>query len=687
MTINYESEGTITFKELRSLLLKEREEQRFSITNILEFVPTLTIENHKEKVGKYFRKLTLLFKERQLPMVANYIKFPQDPEEFPQDPWDDKINDFVLSVLEYTADDYYFCLKENATGQENLYNLMTTTNHVIDEYKARNMVNSLTYSHRMNFTHFQCKVHDVMSLANRSNCPVDDRIIISTIIGNMKKSAHTANIGTDAIDLKKNKRLPDFIKFLKRRWEDAQLKRYAVTKRTNKVRKINAKNVEEKKRNKAKNRDTKNIVSAPPKYIKATSQSNSSVSKVLYCKRVNTPEFDQDTRITDAGISNDSVEAINDKQDPLDKVENMKSKVGGANVHDECSESNSSLNEENEPHSLNEMRDNEADEFPQENKGESEEHSLDAKTHEKMNILQSRMESDYELLSDEEYQTPAERDASDNEYKLLGDKVIEYENKPNCDHKHDGNATLEEDADAPRQKMAEASQTGFENKNWIETDLEATATQSKLETISPEVIQQNKTESFQIEPMNKNRRETNPDIITSASDTESELLQILQQNILKKFETKTKINDKTNRYLQTIVPKLDFEFEVPKDVQPKTPMRLQLNIEASVELDSNITGTLFEKSECNTYPIKSEVVQAQEINTYKNIETKKNTETNMNIETIKKFIPTISTLTAKTVHQIAKLINGLIETPIWETSRKAVVYIDNIAAKNMIWKK
>ena len=175
--------------------------------------------------------------------------------------------------------------------------------------------------------------------------------------------------------------------------------------------------------------------------------------------------------------------------------------------------------------------------------------------------------------------------------------------------------------------------------------------------------------------MNKNRRETNPDIITSASDTESELLQILQQNILKKFETKTKINDKTNRYLQTIVPKLDFEFEVPKDVQPKTPMRLQLNIEASVELDSNITGTLFEKSECNTYPIKSEVVQAQEINT------------NKNIETIKKFIPTISTLTAKTVHQIAKLINGLVETPIWETSRKAVVYIDNIAAKNMIWKK
>lgn len=113
----------------------------------------------------------------------------------------------------------------------------------------------------MDFGRFQRKVQDVMALANRSNYPVDDKAIISAIIGNMRKSPHTLDLGTSAMELKRNKNLPDFFKFLKPRWENAQLNRQVSEKKTNNVRKNDAQEGEEKKEKEGKKNEAKKIVS------------------------------------------------------------------------------------------------------------------------------------------------------------------------------------------------------------------------------------------------------------------------------------------------------------------------------------------------------------------------------------------------------------------------------------------
>lgn len=80
-----------------------------------------------------------------------------------------------------TAEDYRSYFNENATSQENIYSLMETTEHVIDKCKTKSIVSNLNYNHRMDFNHFQRKVQDVMTLANRSNypnSPVEDKTII-----------------------------------------------------------------------------------------------------------------------------------------------------------------------------------------------------------------------------------------------------------------------------------------------------------------------------------------------------------------------------------------------------------------------------------------------------------------------------------------------------------------------------
>ena len=79
---------------------------------------------------------------------------------------------------------------------------MITTGYVVPEYLARNELNKLTYSPRMNFSRFQRKVTEVTSLARRSNYPVKDRDVVMTIIGNMHKSPSTVEIALTAYRLK-----------------------------------------------------------------------------------------------------------------------------------------------------------------------------------------------------------------------------------------------------------------------------------------------------------------------------------------------------------------------------------------------------------------------------------------------------------------------------------------------------
>ena len=80
-----------------------------------------------------------------------------------------------------TAEDYRSYFNEDATSQENIYSLMETTEHVIDKCKTKSIVSNLNYNHRMDFNHFQRKIQDVMTLANRSNYP-HSPVEVKTII-------------------------------------------------------------------------------------------------------------------------------------------------------------------------------------------------------------------------------------------------------------------------------------------------------------------------------------------------------------------------------------------------------------------------------------------------------------------------------------------------------------------------
>ena len=110
-------------------------------------------------------------------------------------------------MLSLTAPDFYYQFQDDKSGQVNLYNLMITTGYVVPEYLARNELNKLTYSPRMNFSRFQRKVTEVTSLF-----PVKDRDVVMTIIGNMHKSPST-EIALTAYRLKKYESLLVFLLF------------------------------------------------------------------------------------------------------------------------------------------------------------------------------------------------------------------------------------------------------------------------------------------------------------------------------------------------------------------------------------------------------------------------------------------------------------------------------------------
>lgn len=205
------------WKPLLDVVIRTIEdEQRYIIRDVCDYVPNLRIKNYQKKHLSYFHGLRSFFKGRDFDEVAKFIRLPQDPNESPQESWPERINTLVFDVLSLTAPDFYYQFQDDKSGQVNLYNLMITTGYVVPEYLARNELNKLTYSPRMNFSRFQRKVTEVTSLARRSNYPVKDRDVVMTIIGNMHKSPSTVEIALTAYRLKKYESLLVFFVFLKK---------------------------------------------------------------------------------------------------------------------------------------------------------------------------------------------------------------------------------------------------------------------------------------------------------------------------------------------------------------------------------------------------------------------------------------------------------------------------------------
>lgn len=202
-------------KPIVDVILKTiEEEERYNIRDVNDYIPTLTFKNTKNKHVSYFLALGKFFRLKGFEEVFKFIYHPQDPNKFPQESWNERINMLVCNVLFSTAPDYQHQFHETLTGQQNLYYLMIVTKYVVPEYIARNKFNQLTYSPRMNFLRFQLKVTEVTSLARRSGYPVNDRDVVMTIIGNMQKSPKTLVIGQTAYNLKKYESLFEFYDFL-----------------------------------------------------------------------------------------------------------------------------------------------------------------------------------------------------------------------------------------------------------------------------------------------------------------------------------------------------------------------------------------------------------------------------------------------------------------------------------------
>ena len=210
------------WKPLLDVVIRTIEdEQRYIIRDVCDYVPNLRIKNYQKKHLSFF-------KGRDFDEVAKFIRLPQDPNESLQESWPERINTLVFDVLSLTAPDFYYQFQDDKSGQVNLYNLMITTGYVVPEYLARNELNKLTYSPRMNFSRFQRKVTEVTSLARRSNYPVKDRDVVMTIIGNMHKSPSTVEIALTAYRLKKYESLLVFLYFLKKLENTEQVQQYLV---------------------------------------------------------------------------------------------------------------------------------------------------------------------------------------------------------------------------------------------------------------------------------------------------------------------------------------------------------------------------------------------------------------------------------------------------------------------------
>lgn len=116
--------------------MKEKEEEKFSVKKKKSWNPFLpwqpkTTNKRLDFTLLHFTKLAKYCKDKDVMVVSNFIKSPQDPDpdEFPQENWGSKVNVnkfvFVFSALEDTAYDYHLYFREVATGQRVNKNCIT----------------------------------------------------------------------------------------------------------------------------------------------------------------------------------------------------------------------------------------------------------------------------------------------------------------------------------------------------------------------------------------------------------------------------------------------------------------------------------------------------------------------------------------------------------------------------------